>query len=235
MTDTPAYGLWTLVALNTVVFVVFAYSFAKPRTGRDWRSLGAFSAFLLALFTEMYGFPLTVYVLAGWLQSRYPDLDILSHNSGHLWEALLGTTGDPHLSPLHLASNLLIAGGFVLLASSWKVLYAAQIAGHLAVTGPYARIRHPQYVAFLMILFGFLLQWPTVLTLVMFPVLAVMYVRLARAEERDALGRFGDAYARYAAETPAFLVRLAARAPAAGDDLDDGSAQTRQQQSSSSS
>jgi protein-S-isoprenylcysteine O-methyltransferase Ste14 len=229
MTDAPSYGLWTLVALNTAVFVFFAFSFAKPRTGRDWRSLGAFSAFLLALFTEMYGFPLTIYLLAGWLQSRYPGLDLLSHNSGHLWETLLGATGDPHLSPLHLVSNLLIGGGFVLLGSAWKVLHAAQVDGRLAATGPYARVRHPQYGAFVLILLGFLLQWPTVLTLVMFPVLVAMYLRLARREEREALARFGNDYASYAAATPAFLPRLTARAWAAGGNRDEDSARTHRQ------
>jgi protein-S-isoprenylcysteine O-methyltransferase Ste14 len=229
MTDAPAYGLWVLVAINTAVFVVFAFSFARPTNGRDWRSLGAFSAFLLALFTEMYGFPLTIYLLSSWLQSRYPGLDLFSHNSGHLWETLLGTTGDPHLSPLHLLSNVFIGGGFILLGAAWKVLHEAQRAGHLATTGPYASVRHPQYVAFVAILLGFLLQWPTVLTLAMFPVLAAMYVRLARREERESRAQFGEAYARYAAETPAFLPRLAARAPATSGDRDEDATGTHRQ------
>lgn len=71
--------------------------------------------------------------------------------------------------------------------------------------GPYARVRHPQYVGFVLILFGFLLQWPTILKLAMFPVLVIMYVRLARFEERETEARFGDAYRQYAAATPAFL------------------------------
>src|SRR6266511_2850002 len=124
--EAPAYGLWPLVVINVAVFVIFAFSFTHPRTGRDWRSFGAFSAFLVALFTEMYGFPLTIYLLSGWLSSRYPGIDLLSHNNGHLLETLLGWGGDPHLNPLHLMSNFVIAGGFILLASAWSVLYKAQ-------------------------------------------------------------------------------------------------------------
>ena len=120
-----------------------------------------FSAFLVALFTEMYGFPLTIYLLSGWLQRRYPGLDLLTHDAGHLWETLLGWRGDPHFNPLHLLSSLLIGGGFVLLASAWRVLFAAQQGRRLATTGPYAYVRHPQYDGFILIMLGFLLQWPT--------------------------------------------------------------------------
>ncbi len=205
---TPAYGLWPLVVINTAVFVIFTLSFTRPRTGRDWRSFGAFSAFLVALFTEMYGFPLTIYLLSSWLGTRYPALDPFSHNAGHLWETLLGWEGDPHQNPLHLLSNVLIGGGFILLAAAWDVLYKAQRAGGLATTGPYARLRHPQYAGFILIMLGFLLQWPTLPTLAMFPILVTMYARLARREEREALAEFGEAYARYMAAVPAFVPRL---------------------------
>jgi protein-S-isoprenylcysteine O-methyltransferase Ste14 len=205
---TPAYGLWSLVVINSAVFIIFAFSFTRPRTARDWRSFGAFVAFLVALFTEMYGFPLTIYLLSGWLSSRYPGLDLFSHEAGHLWETFLGWRGDPHLNPVHLLSNVLIGGGFILLASAWRMLYEAQRTHRLATTGAYAYVRHPQYAGFILIMLGFLLQWPTLPTLVMFPILVVMYVRLARREEREALAAFGDAYARYAANTPAFFPRL---------------------------
>jgi methanethiol S-methyltransferase len=206
--EAPAYGLWSLVVINVAVFAVFAFSFTRPRTARDWRSFGAFTAFLVALFTEMYGFPLTIYLLSGWLARRYPGLDLLSHNTGHLWETLLGWQRDPHLNPLHLLSGALIGGGFILLASAWRVLFAAQQARRLATTGPYAYVRHPQYDGFILIMLGFLLQWPTLLTLAMFPILVWMYVRLARREEREVRAEFGEAYARYAAATPAFVPRL---------------------------
>jgi len=205
----PAYGLWILVALNSVVFVVFLYSFAKPQTTRDWRSFGALSAFIVALFTEMYGFPLTIYLLSGWLQSRYPGVDWFAHDAGHLLEMLFGWKANPHFGPFHLLSFALIGGGFWLLAAAWRVLYAAQQARTLAVTGPYARIRHPQYAAFVLIMLGFLVQWPTLLTAAMFPVLVYMYLRLAQREEREVEAEFGEAYRRYAACVPAFFPHVA--------------------------
>ena len=216
MSSPPAYGLWLLVIVNSLIFIIFAFSFTRPRTGRDWRSFGAFSAFIVALFTEMYGFPLTIYLLSGWLGSRYPGLDLLTHDAGHLWNTLLGWKGDPHFNPLHLLSNVFIFGGFLLLYSAWKVLYEAQQSRTLATTGPYAHIRHPQYAGFMLIMLGFLFQWPTILTLMMFPVLVYMYVRLARREEREVLTEFGEAYARYAAQTPAFLPQVGRRALSEG-------------------
>jgi len=203
----PAYGLWSLVVVNSAVFIIFLYSFAKPQTKRDWRSFGAISAFLVALFTEMYGFPLTIYLLSGWLQSRYPGINWFSHDAGHLLEMLFGWKSNPHFGPFHLLSFAFIGGGFWLLSAAWRVLYAAQKNRTLATGGPYAYIRHPQYAGFVLIMFGFLVQWPTLLTLAMFPVLVYMYVRLARREERDVAAEFGAAYRRYAARTPAFIPR----------------------------
>lgn len=212
MTDNvPAYGLWGLVVINSAIFILFAFSFFKPQTSRDWRSFGAFSAFLVALFTEMYGFPLTIYLLSGWLQSRYPGVDWLSHDAGHLLEMLFGWKANPHFGPFHLLSFAFIFGGFVMISAAWKVLYDAQRARTVATTGPYARVRHPQYVGFILVMFGFLLQWPTLLTLLMFPVLVLMYIRLARIEEREALAEFGEAYRRYMAATPGWIPRLSGR------------------------
>lgn len=204
----PAYGLWSLVVINSLIFIIFAFSFTKPRTRRDWRSFGAFSAFIVALFTEMYGFPLTIYALSGWLTSRFPGVDFLSHDAGHLLEIVFGWRANPHFGPFHLVSNILILAGFFILASAWKVLYQAQRTHTLAMTGPYARVRHPQYGGFVLIMLGFLFQWPTLVTLIMFPILVYMYVRLARREEREVMAEFGEEYARYAIRTPAFFPHL---------------------------
>ena len=193
-----------------MVFIIFAYSFFKPRTTRDWRSFGAFSAFLVALFSEMYGFPLTIYLLSGWLQTRYPTVDWFSHDSGHLLEMMFGWRANPHAGPFHILSFVFIGGGFILISAGWRVLYEAQRRHALATTGVYSYLRHPQYVGFVLIMFGFLLQWPTILTLAMFPLLVFMYVRLALAEEREARAEFGQAYERYAAATPRWIPHLGA-------------------------
>ncbi len=203
-----SYGLWTLAILNSAIFIFFAFSFVKPKTKLDWRSLGAFSAFVVALFTEMYGFPLTIYFLSGWLAEKYPGIDFLAHENGHLLHTFFGFEGNAHFDPLHIASNVLIVLGFFLLASAWKVLHQAQQTGSLASTGWYARCRHPQYLAFIVIMFGFLLQWPTIPTVVLFPILVVVYVRLAKREEKLALDEFGEQYRIYMQKTPAFIPKI---------------------------
>ncbi len=60
------------------------------------------------------------------------------------------------------------------------------------------------------IMFGFLLQWPTLVTLVMFPILVFMYAQLARREEQEVHAQFGDEYRRYMGRTPAFFPRFGA-------------------------
>ncbi len=205
------YGLWPVVLVNSLVFIIFAFSFTRPRSWRDWRTFGTFSAFIVALFTEMYGFPLTIYLLSGWLSKWYSESVLFGHNSGHLWYTLLGLSGDPHQLFIHELSNRLILGGLLFLGITWRYLYRAQREKRLATTGPYALVRHPQYIAFIAIMTGFLLQWPTILTVLMYPVLVRMYIRLARLEEQESRQFFGEAYDQYIAVTPGFIPRLGRR------------------------
>jgi protein-S-isoprenylcysteine O-methyltransferase Ste14 len=207
--EAPAYGLWGLAIINSLVFIFFAFSFFKPQTKTDWRTFSAFSAFIVALFVEMYGFPLTIYVLAGWLGSRFPQVDLLSHDSGHLIHTLLGMKGNPHFDVFHILSSIFIIAGFFLLSAGWRVLYKSQQTKTLATSGPYHYIRHPQYAAFTVIMFGFLLQWPTIPTLIMFPILVFTYARLSRKEERVIELEFGVSFQKYAASTPKFFPHLA--------------------------
>lgn len=205
--DMSAYGFWGVAFINAAIFIMFAYSFAPPNTSRDWRSFGAFSGFMVALFAEMYGFPLSIYVLSGWLQTHYPQVNWLSHDAGHLLEMMFGWKTNPHFGPFHLVSNLLIFAGFFIVARAWRTLYEAQRKSVLATEGLYQYVRHPQYVGFIFVLTGFLLQWPTLLTVAMYPVLVLMYVRLARREENDARKEHGAGYEAYAARVPAFIPR----------------------------
>jgi len=208
MSDLTAYGHWQLVIFNSLFILFFVFIFFKPNTRRDWRTFGTFSAFVVALFTEMYGFPLTIYLLSGWLGSRFPEINWFSHDSSHLLQTLLGWKGNAHMGPLHIVSNGLIVGGLFLLAASWRVLYRAQKIRVMASSGPYAKVRHPQYTAFMVIMIGFLIQWPTLPTLAMFPFLALTYYRLARREEQASLDAFGQSYARYMENTPRFLPKF---------------------------
>lgn len=136
MPEPQAYGLWSLVILNSVLFIFFAFTFFKPRTGRDWRSFGAFSAFLVALFTEMYGFPLTLYFLSGWLQTRFPGVDWWSHDAGHLLETMFGWRANPHFGPFHILSFAFIGGGFWLISAAWPVSIALSRKAHWPPADP---------------------------------------------------------------------------------------------------
>ena len=134
--DAPAYGLWALVVFNSAIFLMFAFSFFKPQTARDWRTFGAFAAFIVALFVEMYGFPLSIYLMSGWLQTKYPNLDLMSHNSGHLWSTLLGENGDPHFGLLHIASYVFLGFGFYLLSAPGMSFITHSVAIHWPPPAP---------------------------------------------------------------------------------------------------
>lgn len=197
------YGNWFLVIFNVILFLYFIKSAFKPRTKTDWRTYKIFGAFLVALFAEMYGFPLTIYLLTSFFGNRL-GLDF-THNNGHLLNTLLGLGGDPHFNILHLISYALIIGGLMLLGKAWEVLYKAQKQHGLAIVSVYKYLRHPQYLAFILIILGFLVQWPTLITLFMAPILVFRYIRLAKAEEKEMLQVFGNEYADYKAKVPGFF------------------------------
>mgnify|MGYP001558445934 CR=1 FL=1 len=197
------YGNWLMVLLNIVLFLYFIKSAFKPRSKTDWTTFRYFGAFIVALFAEMYGFPLTIYLLTSYFGNRL-SLDF-THNNGHILNTLLGLKGDPHFSMLHIVSYALIIGGLVLLGKAWEVLYKAVRQHRLATTSVYAYIRHPQYLAFILIIFGFLVQWPTLVTLLMAPILIFRYVRLARTEEKEMLEQFGTTYSKYLRKTPGYF------------------------------
>ncbi len=202
MSDEYAYGMWVIAAFNVGLFLFFILSFIVPKGHAEWRNMGVVIAFLVALFTEMYGFPLTIYLLTAWLGDAYPVLQPFSHKFGHLWVVVLG--GSTLAWALIMgASLLLMLAGFVLMSKGWRQVHAA--GGAMVRDGVYGYVRHPQYTGLFLLILGFLVQWPTLLTVIMAPILISAYVRLARREEQYMRSMFGADYGEYARDTPAFL------------------------------
>lgn len=197
-----AYGLWPLVLINVGLFVGFLLSFAKPSSKIEWRNFGVFTAFIVALFVEMYGFPLTIYFLTSWLGSNYPAADPFSHANGHLLGVFFGVQSD-HGTVLHMLSNILIIGGAIMISSGWNAIHQGK--GKMVTTGLYKYIRHPQYVGFIAVIVGFLVQWPTLVTVIMAPVLIIRYILLAKKEERKAIDEYGDSFRDYMQRVPAWI------------------------------
>ncbi len=213
MTESYAYGLWPFVVVNAGIFVFFVLSYLKPKGKAEWRSMGAFSAFVVALFTEMYGFPLTLYILTSILGSNYPVIDPFSHVNGHLWVALAG--GSLYIWALvMLLSWAAIIGGLVVMGKGWRQIHKAK--GELVTSGLYGLVRHPQYSGLFLITVGMLIQWPTLITAGMWPILMFMYYRLARREEREMQSRLGSQYVAYKAQVPMFLPRAVSASRRAG-------------------
>ncbi len=200
-----AYGFWSLVVVNAGLFVFFLLSFMTPLRKREWRSMGVTIAFFVALFTEMYGFPLTIYILTGILGSRYPALNPFSHASGHLWLMFLGG-GATMMTAIHIISNGLVIIGFAIMWKGWKLIHGEK--GGLVTGGPYAYVRHPQYSGLFLVMIGMLIQWPTIITALMFPVLIYVYSGLSTREEEEMIKMFGDEYKQYRDKTPMFIPRL---------------------------
>jgi len=200
-----SYGMWVVAAFNVGIFLFFVLSFLKPRGGEEWRSMGVVTAFLVALFAEMYGFPLTIYLLTGWLGDAYPVLQPFSHKFGHLWVVVFGGSTLAWAIVMALSLAFLIMG-YMLLTKGWAQIHAAR--GGLVTDGIYAYARHPQYTGLFLVIIGFLVQWPTLLTVLMAPVLLYAYVRLAMVEERRAEAEFGESYNEYVRKTPAFFPPL---------------------------
>lgn len=121
-----AYGLWSLVSSTPRSSSCLpSVSSSRQRQGTGGASVCILGLHRCPVCGNVW-LPLTIYLLSGWLQARFPNLDLLSHESGHLWSTLLGDQGSPHFSVLHIASYLFLGFGFYLLSAAWNVLYHAQ-------------------------------------------------------------------------------------------------------------
>lgn len=192
------YGDWGLAIISILLFSFVITRLPYRRTRRGSRaSQGMTLAFFTALFAEMYGFPLTIYILSWAVGYQNP----LTHDAGHLLFPELGM-----LSPPHFLSIAMIAGGVLLVFEGWSKIYKA--GDTLVTDGVYARVRHPQYLGIFLLTSGLMLQWITIPTAIMFPILIWLYYRLAKREERDMEAEFGAVYSGYEGRVPMFLPRL---------------------------
>ena len=201
---TGHFGNWLIIVFYAGMIGLFVLAFSFPRQRQSWRSLGLLQGFIVALYFEMFGFPLTVYVLSSLLGRRLAP----SHETGHVFAKLL----EPWI-PFQIASQLLMlvsaalmVAAFTVILLAWRRIYFAD--GRLVTEGPYHYMRHPQYTGFLLITIALLIHWPTIITLAMWPVLVYTYVRLARREEEDLRQQFGSSLDEYIERTPRFWPRL---------------------------
>lgn len=203
-----AYGLWTVVIYYVLFFLLFAISFLRPKKRYEWRSMGALTGFLVALFTEMFGFPLTIYLLTGVMGKAYPNIDPFSHSGGHLILVLLGKS-ESHtaLNNLHLVSNSAILIGSLIVFIGWILIHRSR-GDVLIKRGLYGIVRHPQYSGLFLITTGFMIQWPSLLVFIMWPVMIAAYVRLAKREDDDLAEAFGSRFLEYRKSVPAFFPRI---------------------------
>ncbi len=203
MNDAYAYGAWPIVITMVLVSTFFIARFLPMRTAMQRRSGGALIAFVVALFTEMYGFPLTIYLLSAFFGLEIP----FDHVSGHLLGDLITYLGLGNgWAIVMVVSNVLIIAGIWLVSAGWEQVYRA--GDRLVTDGVYAYVRHPQYTGIFVITLGFMIQWPTLPTLILWPFVIRMYVRLARREEQDVLATLPEAYRQYMSRTPMFVPRF---------------------------
>jgi len=198
--NTPLGGHWTLTLIMILIGTWIVFKYLAPKSWKEWRNVGILQAFIIALYVEMYGFPLTIYLLTTFLGRNIPWL----HFKGHLWAALLGLGETGAMVEMFIGLSIVVTG-ISLIARGWHLVYSAQQKDKLATERVYSYMRHPQYTGIYLALFGQLIHWPTLPTLVLFPFIAWMYYHLAKKEEKAMVEKFGREYEIYMQHVPMFF------------------------------
>ncbi|WP_159518493.1 methyltransferase family protein [Sunxiuqinia indica] len=192
-------GAWAIALIVIVIASWFLYRYLAPKTWREWAGAGLIQAFIIALYAEMYGFPLTIYLLV-----RFFGLD-RSYLNSNLWSTLVGI-GETGMMISMIVGYVLLFTGFGIFLQGWRELYRAHKENRLATGGLYSLVRHPQYTGLFIALFGEgIVHWPTLFSIGLFPLIVLVYVRLARKEEKKVIEQFGEEYIEYRRNVPGFL------------------------------
>ncbi len=194
-------GEWGLALIMIVIASWILYRYLAPRTWREWAGAGLVQAFIIALYAEMYGFPLTVYFLVRVFGLDRPYLN------ANLWSTLLGM-GETGMMISMILGYVLLFAGLGVFIEGWREVYRARQEGRLVTDRLYAFVRHPQYLGLLIALFGEgVVHWPTFFSVALFPFIVLLYFLLARKEEHAVLAKFGEEYRAYMNRVPMFIPR----------------------------